>query len=408
MDTSWSSTTRILVIVVILLMTIWGAVVASPLLQALGVAALLAYLLNPAVRLLMRRFGLSRPWAARIVVACLYLILAGIPAALGTVAVGWFQGMATDLQAAITETMNWLSRPVIILGFRLEPRILLDNLQAGTGNALAMLPRGSLDILSAVTTNVLWGIVVLGSLYWFLKDGPEIKPRLLELLPAAYQDEIERLIDEVDDVWGKFLRVQLLLFVILTALMAIGTFLAIMLFRTGLLEWSLLGFILLLVLIYTAIQQIDNLWLHPQFLSKQLRMHPGIIFVGLIGGLALSGVLGALIVVPVMASMRVIGQYVYRKLLGLPPWPPETQETAGGDETGTTPAKDGITSSEVQYGQRVALIGMLDRQYGHSLVVGAGGGASSFPWLMRLTRRTTKKITRDTIRKSRTLLIKIP
>jgi len=48
-----------------------------------------------------------------------------------------------------------------------------------------------------------------------------------------------------------------------------------------------------------------------------------------------------------------------------------------------------ITSSEVQYGQRVALIGMLDRQYGHSLVVGAGGGASSFPWLMRLTRLTS-------------------
>ena len=40
-------------------------------------------------------------------------------------------------------------------------------------------------------------------------------------------------------------------------------------------------------------------------------------------------------------------------------------------------------SSEVQWAQRVALIGTVDRQYGHSLVVGAAGGASSFFSVMR-------------------------
>jgi len=55
-------------------------------------------------------------------------------------------------------------------------------------------------------------------------------------------------------------------------------------------------------------------------LGHQLRLHPGLVFVGLIGALALSGVLGALIVVPLMASIKVIGYYIRSKLLDQTPW----------------------------------------------------------------------------------------
>jgi len=79
------------------------------------------------------------------------------------------------------------------------------------------------------------------------------------------------------------------------------------------------------------VQQVDNLWLRPQFLGKQLRLHPGIVFVGLIGALALSGVLGALVVVPIMATAKVVGQYVHLKLLGLDPWTEETLQAEDAD-----------------------------------------------------------------------------
>ncbi len=36
-----------------------------------------------------------------------------------------------------------------------------------------------------------------------------------------------------------------------------------------------------------------------------------------------------------------------------------------------------VPSSEVQLGQRLALIGIDEKQKGHSLVVGSAGGASS-------------------------------
>ena len=331
MNTTWSPTTRILVIVVILLGAVWLAVVISPLLEALVISALLAYLLDPVVRLLMRRARLNRSLATVCVYVLFLLVLAGIPAALGAVTVGQFHRLETEFVTAIDALKRWLFRPVTFLGYQLRPRVLLDNLEQSAGSALAALPGGSLDILSDVTTNLLWGLVILISLYYFLKDGPKVKPWLVGLAPADYQDEIQQLIDEIDKVWGVFLRVQLLIFVVLAVLIAIGTLLVIWLFRTGLLPWSPFVFILLLLLVYTAAQQVDNLWLRPQLMGRQLRLHPGLVFVGLTGALVLSGVLGAIIVVPGMATVKVVGRYVHRKLLGLP-WPVEALAAASQEK----------------------------------------------------------------------------
>jgi predicted PurR-regulated permease PerM len=191
------------------------------------------------------------------------------------------------------------------------------------GDLLSTLPGGSFNILSSVTTNLLWGSVIVVTLYYLLKDGHKIMPLLVQLAPDDYKDEVQRLLRDLDDIWRRFLRVQLLLFVVLFTLVAAGTLLVVYLFRSGLLKWSFIGFILLLLLVYTLAQQVDNLWLRPQFLGKHLRLHPGVVFVGLIGALALSGVLGAFVIVPIIATMKMVGSYVHRKLLGLPPWPEE-------------------------------------------------------------------------------------
>jgi predicted PurR-regulated permease PerM len=321
MSKSWSLTTRILVIVAFLLGLVWLATVASPLLEALVISGLLAYILDPVVDLLVRRAKMRRPLAATIVYLVLLLILASIPAAMGAIAVSQFYNVKADFYAAIDMLREWLFQSVDVLGYQVHPQALLDNLEQLAGDTLTALPGGSFNVLSDVTTNLLWGLVIVVSLYYFLKDGPRIKPWLISLVPDEYQVEMELLFNEIDEVWGVFLRVQLLIFVILATLMGVGTFLVIWLFRLGLLGLSPLGLILLLILIYAAVQQVDNLWLRPQLMGKRLRLHSGLVFVGLIGALGLSGVLGAIIVVPCIATAKVIGWYVHRKLLGIPPWP---------------------------------------------------------------------------------------
>jgi predicted PurR-regulated permease PerM len=328
-NSSWSREIRLAVAILCFLLSLVLLYLVLPLVEALAAAALIAYLLNPLVRLLMRRFHLKRSVSALLVYIILLLIVSALPALLGTVAFGLFQRWGDSLREVVEESGKWIYRPIIILGFDLSPRTMLLSLQNSLGAALAGLPGGSLGILSGITTNILWGFTIVVSLYYFLKDGPKIKPWLVSLAPDRYQNEFSRLLNELDTVWGLFLRVQLLIFLVLAILFIIGSAVSIWLYRMGWLPFSTIGLIVLLVIVYALIQQVDNLWLRPQLLGHQLRLHPGVVFVGLIGALALSGVFGALLVVPVIASFKVIGHYLRCKLLDLPPWPPDAEPVNG-------------------------------------------------------------------------------
>src|SRR5690554_3217659 len=348
MDTNWSRTTRILVILALAAVAVWLAFLSGPLLDAVIIAALLAYLLDPVVRWLMAHSQATRGQAAGFVFAMTILLLLGILAVLGTVAVNWVSRLGTDLLTAAEEIEQWLFQPVNLLGFTLQPQDVLDRLQGLGADLLAALPGGSLNVLSSVTTNLIWALGVIVIYYYLLKDGPKIQPWLISLLPEKHQPELTRLANEVNWVWGKFLRVQVLMFLLLFVLMVMGTLLIVGLFRSGLLRWSPLGFIVLLLLWYTAIQQLDNLWLRPQILGRKLELHPGVVFTGLVGALMLSGLLGALLVVPVLGTVKVVGRYIHRKLLGLPPWP-EGQPVLGAEEAQETmPAakNDGLETEE--------------------------------------------------------------
>ncbi len=188
----------------------------------------------------------------------------------------------------------------------------------------------------------MWALLILVSLYYFLKDGPKLRPWLISLALPDYHDEIDRLLEELLNVWSLFLRAQILIFFVLAFLLGFSSLVVIWLYQTGLIQFSTIGLILVMVVIYTLVQQVDNLWLRPQLMGRQLHIHPGIVFVGLIGALALSGILGALLIVPAIASVKVLGRYIYNKMLGLPAWeeikPLPPQEKTEDQETQKTPA----------------------------------------------------------------------
>jgi predicted PurR-regulated permease PerM len=329
----WSREVRFTVALLCFVLFILLLLLALPLVEALAAAALVAYLLNPLVHFVMRRFHLRRSIATLVVYIILLVLVASLPALLGTVAYGLFQRWGDSLRAVIQESERWIYRPIIILGFDISPRTLLLSLQNSFGSALAGLPGGSMGILSGITTNVLWGFTIVVSLYYFLKDGPKLKPWLVSLAPDSYQSEFDRLLSDLDAVWGLFLRVQLLIFLVLAILFIIGSALVIWMYQMGWLPFSTIGLIVMLIIVFALVQQVDNLWLRPQLLGHQLRLHPGVVFVGLIGALALSGVFGALLVVPLIASFKVIGHYIRCKLLDLPPWPDESEPVTGEQYT---------------------------------------------------------------------------
>ena len=318
----WSPVTRIVIGIILLTIIIWLIILALPLVEALLISGLLAYLLAPLVGYLVRRTRIRRTYAVILVYVLILLVLASLPATLGALAFGQFRYFGINLNEAILAIQNWLSQPYSFLGFTISPRFLVENVGQAIGGVLAIVPGGSFNILSGLTTNLLWGLVIFLSLYYFLKDGPKIKPWLVGFFPAVYQPDANRLLDEIDDVWTVFLRVQIFIFFVLIVLFVLGSVLVVIMYQAGLIPFSWIGLILMLIIVYALVQQVDNLWLRPQLLGHRLRLHPGVVIISLLGALALSGVLGALIVVPGIATAKVIGRYIHNKMWGPPPWEP--------------------------------------------------------------------------------------
>jgi predicted PurR-regulated permease PerM len=75
------------------------------------------------------------------------------------------------------------------------------------------------------------------------------------------------------------------------------------------------GWFALLVLgVYVLIQQVENSFLAPRIIGGSVRIHPLVVLMGAIGGYAVGGIVGAFLAAPVIGTLRVLGQYLYRKL----------------------------------------------------------------------------------------------
>ncbi len=288
------------------------AVFTAPMWQALLVAGILAYLLNPLVNRLVARWPGKRGLATLLIYTLIVLIILGTLSAVGALIWGQVPEWAQDLETALNQLGLWIGRPFVFMGFRLHPEVLLAYVQRLASNSMTALPIGS-GWLGSVGENLLWSLVVLVSLFYLMRDGPQIPPKIIALLPPEKQEDGRYLFAELDTIWRISLRVQLIIFAIIAVLFVASTSLILWLFYLGWLPLSPIGLIILIIVVYAGIQQIDNLWLRPQYMGHALKLHPGIVVVALISALALTGILGAIIVVPVLASLKVIALYAYDK-----------------------------------------------------------------------------------------------
>ena len=69
-----------------------------------------------------------------------------------------------------------------------------------------------------------------------------------------------------------------------------------------------------------VLQQLENAVLVPRIVGDALDLHPLVVMIGVLMGASLGGLLGAVLAAPVLASLKLYGVYVWRKMLGLPPF----------------------------------------------------------------------------------------
>ena len=78
-----------------------------------------------------------------------------------------------------------------------------------------------------------------------------------------------------------------------------------------------LAYTILVLAIFTIIQQVENNILVPRIIGHSLNLNPLIVLVAALAGGILGGVLGVLLAAPIVATLRIWLGYIYRKIVSL-------------------------------------------------------------------------------------------
>jgi len=354
MHKNWSRSFRywlLTLITILIALSIWYARDA---LSPLVIAALIAYVLTPVVDLLNQKTRFSRSLSATIVFFFGLGVLVGLPALMIPVLLVEGQTLVADLQDIFLQIQTFLATPVVFMGFEFHLEQLRPDLPQLLANGIANITENAFLLLETTTVNFLWILVILVTIYSLLRDWVHLRDWMFHALPQEYQPDARHLYQDIKQVWRGYLRGNLvlmgivgvvfsiawvaiglpgaLLLGVITGLLtiipdlgpAIAVVLAVLvaLFEgSNYLPISNLFFSLLVVGIYVVLINIKNIWLRPLIFGRSVHMHDGVVFVAIIAAVVLQGILGALVVIPVLASLGFLGRYVFRRLLGLPPFP---------------------------------------------------------------------------------------
>jgi predicted PurR-regulated permease PerM len=348
----WSLSTRYFVLVLLIILFFYLAWWLSPLVGPLIIAALLAYVLNPLVNRLRASSHLSKRQAVHLVYILFLLVLVALPLTLFPVIMNQARGLAVDFGRIADEAAIFLLEIEAFLGFEVSLLELLVWFQTTIADLFNI--ERIAQLFQRVTTNLIWMLVILVTPYYLLQEWDSLRDWLLNLGPPAYQADARRLYEEIKQVWHNYLRGQLLLMLAVGALSALlgaavglpGALLlglvagvldvvpslgpAVAMVLAVLVAWfegstylplSNSWFALLVLAVYLLIQTVENVWLRPRIMGRTLQMHPALIFLAVVGALVLLGPLMALIAVPLLGSIAVLGRYIRRRLMGKNPWP---------------------------------------------------------------------------------------
>lgn len=343
----------VLAVGVLLGWLIWSARGALP---AFVIGVALAFVLDPVVTILQRR-GLPR-WAG---ILAAYVGVVAIVWALIAFAVPPIARQTRDLisnlpqlGAALSEMQHGIDDWYHSLPLPDDLRAIVDEAivraEAAFGEAIREILGPAVGTLFR-TFGFVFGLVVIPVwLFFALKDRERIPGAVAGALPSAWRDDSDNILRLLAGVGGRWVRGQLLLgfaiFVATTIGLTIltvvgfaefGSFTLVLALIAGVLEWfPIIGPIIAAipavligitispaaaiaaVILYAAIQQLENNLLVPKVLGDAVDLHPAVLIVALVVGAGLFGIGGAILAAPVTAAGRDLYRYTFRRLNGVP------------------------------------------------------------------------------------------
>lgn len=310
------------------LVTIW-IYIAFAMFAALG--------LDPLVRRLQAR-GMKRAWAitvvyfvfALVIIAILWLIVPTVIQQI-TQFIRDLPGMIGDFQRS--DLFAWL-----VTQFGDQAPDLLAELQKflTDPNNVAAIGGGVLSIGLSIGTTISGIIIIIVLSLYFLASLPEIKQAFYRLWPARLRSTTAEITEQITESVGGYLGgmvvlaffnslVAFLLYLFLglpfPALMAVVAFSVTLIPLVGSVLFWAIGTVFALIaspigglvfaIVYLVYMQIEAYVLTPKVMNKAISVPGSLVVIGALVGGTLMGLLGALVAIPVTASILLIIKKVY-------------------------------------------------------------------------------------------------
>lgn len=330
----------------------------QPLLVPVAVAAIMAYLLDPVVEWLARR-GIQRTRAVLVVFAVALLALAGI--------LVWvlpqLYHQSVELATSLPKFVDTAHQKEMALAQTYEARYaenpyvqqIIQQGQDWAQNQLPGLPErvyafviGSVEGFLGVFGFLLGLIVVPIYLFFFLRDAAMISHRWSDYLPlrdSAFKNEVVSCLTEINRYLIAFFRGQILV------TMIDGTILGLLLLWPVNLKFALLIGLMVAILqlipymgilicwipavliaiaqfgdwqhplivsaLFLVVSNLDGFFIAPRIVGDAVGLHPVTVIVSVfLWTLLFGGLLGALLAVPLTATLKVLlKRYVWERTI---------------------------------------------------------------------------------------------
>jgi len=336
----------------VIALVLWEARGALP---VFGIAIALAFLLDPPVTALNRRFGVPRLAGILLVYVVVVVAVVGLGYLLIPPLFDQVKRFLEELPSLASQFIAWEQAIVDWLtGLPLpEPiRTALDTvIKSGQQAVIGMLEAIVGPLLSVVarTASFVVGLVVVPVwLAYVLKDRERMPTGILGLLPLGWRPDGRNTMNITAGVIGRWIRGQLLLGAVIFAATLIGLlvlaaigfkefadFAILLALVAGILELvpiigpiiSAIPAILIgasispaaavaAIALYTVIQQLENHLIVPKVMGDAVDLHPAVVIFALIVGASLFGLWGAILAAPVVSLLRDMYRYVFQRLEG--------------------------------------------------------------------------------------------
>ena len=334
---------------------VWGARTG---LIPFAIGALLAYVLTPVVdraaSIVPTRSQRVELYTRGVVVLLMYALIGGGLFAVGSVlipvaadqVVEFVDRLPDTLENARKQGTEWLTQYESRVPREVRERLdsYAVDASAAVADAMADMARGSLGLLTG-TIAVLFGFAVVPFwMFYAMRDRHRVGRNFMNAVPEELRDDVRNVLAIGDRLLVRYVRGQLLLGVIVGT--AVGVGLTLMDVQLSLALGVIAGVtelvpiigpwlgavpgvlivlgtdpdkLVVVGLLYVAVQQVENFLLVPRVQGHALAIHPAMVLLLLVVGGSTLGFWGLLVIVPLAAMLREVFWYADARLRGVAP-----------------------------------------------------------------------------------------